>query len=72
MIQNIKTFRACLLTVLASVAAMAQTATQNYTKTTTYREAGAEGPPFPSPTMTGSGAPYSSAPTPCQPPERTS
>ena len=40
MIQNTKTFRACLLTILTSFAAMAQTATQNYTKTTTYREAG--------------------------------
>lgn len=40
MIQNTKTFRACLLTILISFAAMAQTANQNYTKTTTYREAG--------------------------------
>ena len=40
MIQNTKTFRACLLTIFISFAAMAQTATQNYTKTTTYREAG--------------------------------
>lgn len=40
MIQNTKTFRACLLTILTSFAAMAQTANQNYTKTTTYREAG--------------------------------
>ncbi|WP_158629437.1 DUF6443 domain-containing protein [Flavobacterium microcysteis] len=40
MIQNIKILRACLLLALAPAAAMAQTATQNYTKTTTYREAG--------------------------------
>ncbi|MEN0082997.1 DUF6443 domain-containing protein, partial [Flavobacterium lindanitolerans] len=44
MIQNTKTFRACLLTIFISFAAMAQTATQNYTKTTTYREAGAGRP----------------------------
>ncbi len=35
-----KIFKVCLLLALAPAAAMAQTATQNYTKTTTYREAG--------------------------------
>lgn len=41
MIRHIfKIFRTCLLLALMPIAAMAQTATQNYTKTTNYREAG--------------------------------